>query len=79
VGQLGKDKDQGDSTGKRIKNRIKELGRKQPGVAKEADISPEYLHNVKSGQSKPSVRTLARLAKALRTSIDKLRGKKRDK
>lgn len=64
-----------NTTGKRIKNRIKEIHTNQPETAEKADISKEHLHNIKSGQAKPSVRTLARLAKVLRTSIDKLRGK----
>lgn len=69
-------------TGKRIKSRIKELDTTQPEVAKEADISKEYLHNIKQGRSNPSLRVLAKLAKALQTSIGKLinqRGDDNDK
>ena len=68
-------KDKDNTTGKRIKSRIKELDTTQPEVAKDADISKEYLHNIKQGRSKPSVRVLAKLAKVLETSINKLLGK----
>lgn len=66
-----------DSTGKRIKKTIKDKNTTQPEVADKADISKGYLHNIKAGVSKPSVRVLARIAKALGTSIDYLRHGKR--
>lgn len=72
-----KDKDSPSTPGKRIKKTIKEKDTTQPEVADKADISKSYLHNIKAGVSKPSVRVLARIAKALNTSIDYLkRGKK---
>jgi transcriptional regulator with XRE-family HTH domain len=69
-------KDNNNSTGKRIKKTIKERKTTQPEVADKADISKSYLHNIKAGISKPSIRVLARIAKALNVSIDYLkRGK----
>jgi len=77
-----KKKDKNYSIGKRIKSRIQELKTTQPKVAQEADISKGALHNIKDGKKKPSVRVLARIANALKTSISKLinqRGDNNDK
>lgn len=74
-----KEKDKDVSTGKRIKDRIKELKTTQPKVAQEADISKGALHNIKAGKKKPSIRVLARIANALKTSIGKLTNQRGDK
>lgn len=68
-----------DKTGKRIKKEIKEKGTTQKETAAKAGISRSYLHGIKSGIFDPSMKTLARIARALGTSVDYLkRGKKRN-
>ncbi|KJR97998.1 MAG: hypothetical protein VR68_11920 [Peptococcaceae bacterium BRH_c4a] len=66
-----------NGVGKRIKEEIKERGTTQKEVAKDARISRSYLHGIKAGIFDPSVKTVVRIANALRTSFDYLRwGKK---
>ncbi|MCG8400852.1 MAG: helix-turn-helix domain-containing protein [Firmicutes bacterium] len=64
--------------GKRIKKKLKEEHKSQKEVADKTDVSKSYLHAVKQEQVRPSLRFVARAAKALHTSVDYLlKGRKK--
>ena len=56
--------------GKRIAQRRRELGLKQNELAEIADISNNYLSNIETGRSIPSLTTFATLCKCLKTTPD---------
>lgn len=56
--------------GKRIALRRRELGYKQNQLAEMADISNNYLSNIETGRSIPSLSTFATLCICLKTTPD---------
>ena len=56
--------------GKRIANRMKQLGLKQAAVEEKADIGTKYLSSIERGISIPSTEVIMRLAIALDTTPD---------
>jgi len=63
----------GKTIGKNIKRIRNKLGLTQDDLSKKADIKYTTLTKVESGVvNKPSVQTMAKIAKALRVSIEEL-------
>jgi len=56
--------------GKRIAQRRRELGYKQNELAEKADISNNYLSNIETGRSIPSITTFATICVTLNTTPD---------
>lgn len=56
--------------GKRISQRRRELGYKQNELAEKADISNNYLSNIETGHSIPSLSTFATICVKLNTTPD---------
>lgn len=60
--------------GKRIEQRIAEMGREQAEVAKATGLSVQRLNNYIKGRRPPDIESLVKLAKTLRVSADYLLG-----
>lgn len=60
--------------GNRIKSRREELGISQAELAAVTKISQPGISQIESGKSKPSVKIVPRLAKALHMTTDELLG-----
>ena len=56
--------------GKRISERRRELGYKQNQLAENAEISNNYLSNIETGRSIPSLTTFASICSCLNTTPD---------
>jgi len=56
--------------GKRISQRRRDLGYKQNELAEKADISNNYLSNIETGRSIPSLTTFATICVKLNTTPD---------
>ena len=56
--------------GKRIAQRRRDLGLKQNELAEMSDMSNNYLSNIETGRSIPSLTTFATLCKCLKTTPD---------
>lgn len=61
-----------DNIGEKIKNERLKKRLKQYELAKEANISNTYLSDMEVGRSKPSLKTLDKIAKALGVDIKEL-------
>lgn len=61
-----------DNIGQKIKNERLKKRLKQYELAKEANISNTYLSDMEVGRSKPSLKTLDKIAKALGVDIKEL-------
>lgn len=59
---------------KRLAEAIKESGKKQTVIAKEAGVSKQCISDFKAGKSYPSLQTLALLCRSLDVSSDYLLG-----
>lgn len=56
--------------GKRIARRRRDLGLRQNEVAERADLSNNYLSNIETGRSIPSLNTFAQLCEVLDATPD---------
>lgn len=61
-----------DNIGQKIKSERLKKRLKQYELAKEANISNTYLSDMEVGRSKPSLKTLDKIAKALGVDIKEL-------
>lgn len=60
------------SLGKKIKRLRNELGYSQEGLAHEVGLNRAYIGFIERGERNPSIPTVNKIAKALKTSIDEL-------
>jgi len=58
--------------GKNIKNKRQDLGLSQSELAKMAKISVSYLSEIENERTNPSLKTLLRIAEALKVNISEL-------
>ena len=67
-------KSSGPEIGRRLAAARMERGLSQASVARLAGIAPAYLSRIENGKVHPTLRTAARVATALRVSLDDLLG-----
>ena len=65
--------------GRTLKRLRKAKRLSQYGLAKEADVSREYIRNLEAGESDPTVGMLQRLAKALGVPLSTMLDESRDR